>query len=54
MLHFSLACPDESKVETSHSEEPVEQLKAELSELRLLIVDRAKYEGMQEGNYDYP
>ncbi|KAF1405119.1 Fanconi anemia group A protein, partial [Spheniscus humboldti] len=35
---------DESKVETSHSEEPVEQLKAELSELRLLIVDRAKYE----------
>ncbi|KAF1648494.1 Fanconi anemia group A protein, partial [Eudyptes chrysocome] len=35
---------DESKVETSHSKEPVEQLKAELSELRLLIVDRAKYE----------
>ncbi|XP_010279742.1 PREDICTED: Fanconi anemia group A protein, partial [Phaethon lepturus] len=35
---------DESKVETSHSKEPVEQLKAELAELRVLIVDQAKYE----------
>uniref|UniRef100_A0A663DLP3 FA complementation group A n=1 Tax=Aquila chrysaetos chrysaetos TaxID=223781 RepID=A0A663DLP3_AQUCH len=35
---------DESKVETSHSKEPVEQLKAELAELRTLIVDQAKYE----------
>ncbi|NXL61628.1 FANCA protein, partial [Chordeiles acutipennis] len=35
---------DESKVETSHSKEPVEQLKAELAELRALIVDQAKYE----------
>ncbi|NWZ55917.1 FANCA protein, partial [Haliaeetus albicilla] len=34
---------DESKVETSHSKEPVEQLKAELAELRTLIVDQAKY-----------
>ncbi|NXP10946.1 FANCA protein, partial [Thinocorus orbignyianus] len=35
---------DESKVETSHSKEPVEQLKAELAALRMLIVDQAKYE----------
>ncbi|NXI97977.1 FANCA protein, partial [Psophia crepitans] len=34
----------ESKAESSHSEEPVEQLKAELAELRTLIVDQAKYE----------
>ncbi|KFQ59664.1 Fanconi anemia group A protein, partial [Pelecanus crispus] len=32
------------QVETSHSKEPVEQLKAELAELRTLIVDQAKYE----------
>ncbi|KFP95433.1 Fanconi anemia group A protein, partial [Haliaeetus albicilla] len=31
------------QVETSHSKEPVEQLKAELAELRTLIVDQAKY-----------
>ncbi|KFO08485.1 Fanconi anemia group A protein, partial [Balearica regulorum gibbericeps] len=30
--------------ESSHSKEPVEQLKAELAELRTLIVDQAKYE----------
>jgi len=48
-LCFSLTCPGESKVETSHSKEPVEQLKAELAELRVLIVDQAKYEGMEEG-----
>ncbi|NXD18130.1 FANCA protein, partial [Nothocercus nigrocapillus] len=35
---------DQSKAETNHSEEPVEQLKAELAELRLLIVDQTKYE----------
>uniref|UniRef100_A0A8D0FIP2 FA complementation group A n=1 Tax=Strix occidentalis caurina TaxID=311401 RepID=A0A8D0FIP2_STROC len=35
---------DESKVETSHSKEPAEQLKAELAELRTLIVDPTKYE----------
>ncbi|NWH17801.1 FANCA protein, partial [Grus americana] len=35
---------DESKAESSHSKEPVEQLKAELAELRTLIVDQAKYE----------
>ncbi|KAM9268731.1 LOW QUALITY PROTEIN: Fanconi anemia group A protein [Cariama cristata] len=35
---------DESKVETSHSKEPAEQLKAELAELRTLIVDQAKHE----------
>ncbi|KFR11065.1 Fanconi anemia group A protein, partial [Opisthocomus hoazin] len=34
------------QVETSHSKEPVEQLKAELAELRVLIVDQAKYEGV--------
>ncbi|XP_068267471.1 Fanconi anemia group A protein isoform X2 [Nyctibius grandis] len=35
---------DASKVETSHSKEPVEQLKAELAALRMLTVDQAKYE----------
>ncbi|XP_062442807.1 Fanconi anemia group A protein [Rhea pennata] len=35
---------DESKVETSNSEEPVEQLKAELAKLQVLIVDQTKYE----------
>ncbi|XP_068549947.1 Fanconi anemia group A protein isoform X2 [Anas acuta] len=35
---------DESEVETSHSKEPIEQLKAELAELRVLIVDQAKHE----------
>ncbi|KAK4814447.1 hypothetical protein QYF61_018545 [Mycteria americana] len=35
---------DESKVETRHSKEPVEQLKAELAQLRMLLVDQAKYE----------
>lgn len=49
MLHFSLTSLDESEVETSHSKEPIEQLKAELAELRTLIVDQAKYKGMQEG-----
>lgn len=44
-----LSCLDESEVETSHSKEPIEQLKAELAELRTLIVDQAKYKGMQEG-----
>lgn len=47
VLHFSLTCLDESKVETSHSKEPVEQLEAELAALRMMIVDQAKYEGMQ-------
>lgn len=42
-------CLDESEVETSHSKEPIEQLKAELAELRVLIVDQAKHEGMEEG-----
>lgn len=51
VLHFSLTCVDESKVETSCSKEPVEQLKAELAELRTLIVDQAKYEGRQEGEW---
>ncbi|NXO54445.1 FANCA protein, partial [Aramus guarauna] len=35
---------DESKAESSRSKEPVEQLKAELAELRTLIVDQAKSE----------
>ncbi|NXL83252.1 FANCA protein, partial [Alectura lathami] len=35
---------DESKAESSQSKEPIEQLKAELAELRLLIVDPSKYE----------
>ncbi|NXA35078.1 FANCA protein, partial [Eudromia elegans] len=34
----------QSKTETSHSEEPLEQLKAVLAELRVLIVDQTKYE----------
>ncbi|NWJ09480.1 FANCA protein, partial [Crypturellus undulatus] len=37
---------DQSKAESRHSEEPVEQLKAELAELRVLIVDQTKYEDM--------
>lgn len=49
VLHFSLTCLDESKVETCHSKEPVEQLEADLAALRMLIVDQAKHEGMQEG-----
>ncbi|KFQ26366.1 Fanconi anemia group A protein, partial [Mesitornis unicolor] len=32
------------QVDTGHSKEPVEQLKAALAELRVLIVDQAKYE----------
>ncbi|NXN26969.1 FANCA protein, partial [Nycticryphes semicollaris] len=35
---------DESKVESSHSKEPAEQLEAELAALRVLIVDQAKHE----------
>ncbi|KAK2545620.1 Fanca [Columba livia] len=35
---------DESKAETSPCKEPVEQLEAELAELRMLTVDEAKYE----------
>ncbi|XP_074438752.1 Fanconi anemia group A protein isoform X2 [Larus michahellis] len=35
---------DESKVETCHSKEPVEQLEADLAALRMLIVDQAKHE----------
>ncbi|KAM6253137.1 Fanconi anemia group A protein [Porphyrio hochstetteri] len=35
---------DESGVESSHSKEPVEQLKAELAQLRTLVVDQAKCE----------
>ncbi|NXI34061.1 FANCA protein, partial [Galbula dea] len=35
---------DDSKAETSLSKEPVEQLEAELAELRTLVVDQAKYE----------
>ncbi|XP_014797993.1 PREDICTED: Fanconi anemia group A protein isoform X1 [Calidris pugnax] len=35
---------DESKVETGHSKEPIEQLEAELAALRMLIEDQAKYE----------
>ncbi|XP_008943335.1 PREDICTED: Fanconi anemia group A protein, partial [Merops nubicus] len=35
---------DDSKAETSHSKEPVEQLEAELAELRTLVVDQAKFE----------
>ncbi|KAM9374066.1 Fanconi anemia group A protein [Phaethornis superciliosus] len=34
----------ESKVESSHSREPVEQLKAELAALGVLIVDQAKHQ----------
>uniref|UniRef100_A0A8C4XLK7 FA complementation group A n=1 Tax=Falco tinnunculus TaxID=100819 RepID=A0A8C4XLK7_FALTI len=34
---------DESQAESSHSKEPIEQLKAELAELRMLTVDQAKY-----------
>ncbi|NXO93156.1 FANCA protein, partial [Certhia brachydactyla] len=35
---------DDSKAEPSHSKEPFEQLKAELAELRTLIVDQAQWE----------
>ncbi|KAM7040481.1 Fanconi anemia group A protein isoform 3-T3 [Acridotheres tristis] len=35
---------DDSKAEPSHSKEPLEQLKAELAELRTLIVDQAQWE----------
>ncbi|NXM39811.1 FANCA protein, partial [Gymnorhina tibicen] len=35
---------DDSKAEPSHSKEPVEQLKAELAELRSLVVDQAQWE----------
>ncbi|NXG24325.1 FANCA protein, partial [Grallaria varia] len=35
---------DDSKAEPSHSKEPVEQLKAELAELRMLVVDQAQWE----------
>ncbi|NWI68423.1 FANCA protein, partial [Todus mexicanus] len=34
---------DESKAEPSHSQEPAEQLEAELAKLRMLVVDQAKY-----------
>ncbi|NXR54761.1 FANCA protein, partial [Hippolais icterina] len=35
---------DDSKTEPSHSKEPLEQLKAELAELRTLIVEQAQWE----------
>ncbi|NXP65724.1 FANCA protein, partial [Chloropsis cyanopogon] len=35
---------DDSKAEPSHSQEPFEQLKAELAELRTLVVDQAQWE----------
>ncbi|NXC06439.1 FANCA protein, partial [Orthonyx spaldingii] len=35
---------DDSEAEPSHSKEPVEQLKAELAELRSLVVDQARWE----------
>ncbi|NXF72005.1 FANCA protein, partial [Sclerurus mexicanus] len=35
---------DDSKAEPSHSKEPVEQLKAELAELKALVVDQAQWE----------
>ncbi|NXB69125.1 FANCA protein, partial [Struthidea cinerea] len=35
---------DDSKAEPSHSKEPFEQLKAELAELRSLVVDQAQWE----------
>ncbi|NXA07491.1 FANCA protein, partial [Sapayoa aenigma] len=37
---------DDSKAELSHSKEPVEQLKAELAELRTMVVDQAQWEGV--------
>ncbi|NXM67209.1 FANCA protein, partial [Serilophus lunatus] len=37
---------DDSKEEPSHSKEPVEQLKAELAHLRMLVVDQAQWEGV--------
>lgn len=54
VLHFSLACLDGSQVGTSHSKEPVEQLKADLAELRVLIVEQAKHQGMREGKLQLP
>lgn len=47
-MHFPLVSSDETKVEPSHSKEPAEQLKAELAALRVLIVDQAKHEGMEQ------
>lgn len=41
-------CLDDSKEEPSHSKEPLEQLKAELAELRTLVVAQAQWEGMRE------
>lgn len=41
-------CLDDSKEEPSHSKEPLEQLKAELAELRTLVVDQAQWEGMRK------
>ncbi|XP_077041071.1 Fanconi anemia group A protein [Agelaius phoeniceus] len=35
---------DDSKAEPSHSKEPLEQLKAELAELRTLVVEQAQWE----------
>ncbi|NWV34202.1 FANCA protein, partial [Grantiella picta] len=35
---------DDSRAEPSHSKEPVEQLKAELAELRTLVVDQTQWE----------
>lgn len=54
MLCFSLSHPDESKAESDHTKEPVEQLKAELAELRTLFVDQAKHKGMQGGKLELP
>ncbi|KFV70348.1 Fanconi anemia group A protein, partial [Dryobates pubescens] len=34
---------DEAKADTDHSKEPIEQLEAELAELRALVVDQAKH-----------
>ncbi|XP_068006848.1 Fanconi anemia group A protein isoform X2 [Melanerpes formicivorus] len=34
---------DEAKAKTDHSKEPIEQLEAELAELRALVVDQAKH-----------
>ncbi|XP_010021602.1 PREDICTED: Fanconi anemia group A protein-like, partial [Nestor notabilis] len=39
---------DGLQVGPSHSKEPVEQLKADLAELRMLIVEQANHEGMRE------
>ncbi|NXY62735.1 FANCA protein, partial [Callaeas wilsoni] len=37
---------EDSKAEPSHCKEPVEQLRAELAELRTLVVDQARWEGV--------